>query len=62
MLWKKYEMLQTGSIIAPGVQIHTFEGDQMTSFQDMAYYDRIIGNFLNFFLSKVKVLFEVKLF
>ena len=31
---KKYEMLWTGSVIAPGVQIHKFEADQMSSFQD----------------------------
>ena len=55
-------MLQTSSIIAPGVQIYMFEADQMSSFQDMTYYDSIIGIFLNFFLSKVKLLFEVKLF
>ena len=35
---------------------------QISSFQDMTYYDSIIGIFLNFFLSKVKVLLEVKLF
>ena len=42
-------MLQTGSIIALGVQIHKFEADQMSSFQDNTYYDSIIGIFLNFF-------------
>ena len=62
MLWKKYMMLQTGSFIAPGVQIYKFEVDYMSSFQDMTYYDSIIGISLNFFLSKVKLLFEVKLF
>ena len=60
--YKKYEMLHIGSVIAPGVQIYKFEADQMSSFQDMAYYDSIIGIFLNFFLSKVELLFEVKLF
>ena len=54
-------MLWTGSIIAPRVQIYKFEADPMSSFQDMAYYDSIIGIFVNFFLSKVKLLFEVKL-
>ena len=58
---EKYEMLQTGSTIAPGGQIYKFEEDQMSSFQDMTYYVSIIGIFLNFFLSKVKLLFEVKL-
>ena len=46
----------------PGVQIYKFEADWMSSFQDMTYYYSIIGIFLNFFLSKVKLLFEVKLF
>ena len=50
MLWKTYEMLQTGSVIAPGVQIYTFEADQMSSFQDRTYYDSITGIFLHFFL------------
>ena len=59
---QKYEMLGTGSIFAPGVQIDKFEAYQMSSFQDMTYYDSIIGIFLNFFLSKVKLLFEGKLF
>ena len=54
---EKYEMLWTGSVIAPGVKIYKFEADQMSSFQDMTYYDSIIGIFLNFFLSKVKLLF-----
>ena len=57
----KYEMLWTGSIIAPGVQIYKFEEDQMSSFWDMTCYDSIIGISL-IFLSKVKLLFEVKLF
>ena len=61
MQWKKYEMLQTGSFIAPGVLIYKFEADWMSIFQDMTYYDSTRGIFLNFFLSKVK-LFEVKLF
>ena len=52
-------MLQTGSVIAPGVQIYKFEADRMSSFQNMTYYDSIIGSFLNFFLSKIKLLFEV---
>ena len=56
----KYKMLQTDSVIAPGVQIYKFEADWISSFQDMIYYDSIIGIFLNFILSKV--LFEVKLF
>ena len=43
---EKYEMLQTGSVITPGVQIYKFEADQMSSFQDMTYYDSIIGIFL----------------
>ena len=56
-------MLQTGSIIAPGVQIYKFDADWgMSSFQEMTYYDSKIGIFLNFFLSKVKLLFEVELF
>ena len=59
---EKYEMLWTGSIIAPGIQIYKFEADWMSSFQDMTYYNSIVGIFLNFFLSKVKLLFEVKLF
>ena len=54
---EKYEMLWTGSVIAPGVKIYMFEADQMSSFQDMTYYDSIIGIFLNFFLFKVKLLF-----
>ena len=58
---EKYKMLQTGSVIAPGVQIYKFEADWMSSFQDMIYYYSIIVIFLNFFLSKVKLLFEVKL-
>ena len=45
MPWKKVEMLQTGSVIAPGVQIYKFETDQISSFQDMTY-DSIIGIFL----------------
>ena len=45
MLRKRYEMLQTGSIIAPGIQIYKFEADQMGSFQDMTYYDSLIGIF-----------------
>ena len=48
---EKYKMLWTGSVIAPGVQIYKFEADQMSSFQNMAHYDSIIGSFLNFFLS-----------
>ena len=55
-------MLQTGSVIAPEVQIHKLEADQMSSFQDMTYYASIIGIFLNFILSKVKLLFEENLF
>ena len=55
-------MLQTGSIIAPGVQIYKSEAVQMSSFQDMTYYDPMIGICLNFFLSKVKLLFEVNYF
>ena len=42
---EKYEMLQTGSIIASGVQIYKFEADLINSFQDMTYYDSIIGIF-----------------
>ena len=57
----KYEMLWTGSIIAPGIQIYKFEADQISTFQDMTY-DSITGIFLNFFLSMVKLLFKVKLF
>ena len=49
MLCKKYEILWTGSIIAPGVQIFNFEADQMSHFQDMKYYDSIVGIILNFF-------------
>ena len=60
--YKKYEMLLTGSVIAHGVQIYKFEADWMSSFQDMTYYDSIIGIFLNFFLSMVKLLFEVNCF
>ena len=48
---EKYEMIQTGSVIALGVQIYKFEADWMSSFQDMTYYYSIIGIFLNFFLS-----------
>ena len=59
---EKYKMLQKGSVIAPGVQIYKSEADWMSSVQDMTYYYSIIGIFLNFFLSKVKLLFEVKLF
>ena len=55
-------MFQIGFIIAPGVQIYKFEANRMSSFQDMTYYDLTIGIFLNFFLSKVKLLFEVTLF
>ena len=55
-------MLQTGSVIGPGVQIYKFEVDQMSSFQDMTHFASIIGIFHDFFLSKVKLLFEVKLF
>ena len=43
---EKYKMLQTGSVIAPGVQIYKFETNWMSSFQDMTYYDSIIGIFL----------------
>ena len=50
-------MLQIGSVIAPGVYIYKFEADWMSSFQDMTYCDSIIGIFLNFFLSKVKLSF-----
>ena len=32
MLWKKYEMLWSGSVITPGVQIYKFEADWMSSF------------------------------
>ena len=39
---EKYKMLQTGSVIAPGVQIYKFEADWMCSFQDMS----TIGIFL----------------
>ena len=39
---EKYEMLQTDSVIAPGVQIYKFEADQMSSFHDMTYYDSIM--------------------
>ena len=42
---EKYEILQTGSIIASGAQIYKFEADRMSSFQDMTY-DSIIGFFL----------------
>ena len=35
--------------------LYKFEADRMSSFQDMTYYDLIIGIFLNFFLSKVIV-------
>ena len=59
---EKYVMLWTGSNIEPGVQIYMFEVNQMSSFQDMTYYNSIIGIFLNFFLSKVKLLFEVNYF
>ena len=59
---ENYEMLLTASVIAAGVQIYKFEADQMSSFQDMTYYGSIIGIFLNIFLSKVRLLFEVKLF
>ena len=41
MLWKKYEMLETSSVIAPGVQRYKFEADWMSSFHDMTYYDSI---------------------
>ena len=46
-------MLQTDSVIAPRVQVYKFEADHTSSFQDMTYYDSIIGIFLNVFLSKV---------
>ena len=59
---EKHKMLWTGSIIAPGVQIYKFKADQMSSFQDMTYYDSIIGIFLNLFLSKANFMFEAKLF
>ena len=55
-------MLQTGSVIGSGVQISKFEAYQMSNFQDMILYDSIKGIFLTFFLSKVKLLFELKLF
>ena len=29
---EKYEMLQTASVIAPGVQIYKIEADRMSSF------------------------------
>ena len=53
---EKYKMLQTGFVISPGVQIYMFEADWMSSVQDMTYYYSVIGVFLNFFLSKVKLL------
>ena len=43
-------------------RLYNFEADWMSSFQNMTYYDSISGIFLNFFLSMVKLLFEVKLF
>ena len=55
---EKYKMLQTGCMIAPGIQLYKL----MSSFQDMTYCDSIIDIFLNFLLSQVKLLFEVKLF
>ena len=61
MQWKKIRNV-TGSIIASRVQIFKSEADWMSSFQDITYYDSIRGIFLNFFLSMVKLLFEVKLF
>ena len=33
----KYKILQTGHVIAHGVQIYKFEVDWMSSFQDMTY-------------------------
>ena len=59
MLWKKRNLKKKQApFIAPPVQIYKFEADQMSTFQDMTYY----SIFLNFFLAKVKLLFEVKLF
>ena len=43
---EKYEMLQIGSVIAPGVKVYRFEADQMSSFKDMTYCGSIIGIFL----------------
>ena len=40
---KKSKMLKTSSVIAHGVQIHKFEVDWMSSFQDMTYYYLVIG-------------------
>ena len=61
MLWKMCNVTK-GTVIAPGVQIYKFEADWMSSFQDKTYYASIIGIFLKFLLSKVKLFFEVKLF
>ena len=36
---KDMKLLETGSFIAPGVQIYKFEADWMSTFQDMTYYD-----------------------
>ena len=45
---EKYKILQTGSVIAHGVQIYKFEVDWMSSFQDMKYCHSIIDICLRF--------------
>ena len=45
---EKYIILQTGSVIASGVQIYEFEVDWMSSFQDNTHYYSIIGICLRF--------------
>ena len=44
---EKYKILQTGSVIACGVQIYKFEVDWMSSFQDMTLLlnNRYLSNY-----------------
>ena len=62
MLWKNIKCYKQALSLPFGVQIYKFEADWMSNFQDVTYKYSIIGIFLNFFSSKVKLLFELKLF
>ena len=59
---EKYKILQTGYVIACGVQIYKFEVDWMSSFQDMTYYYSIIGICLRFNYCGSKIILVIAKF